>query len=286
MSTIHDLRQDRECYWSQSRINLALTCLLKYAYTYVYRLEPEHTPSALIFGTAIHSCLSIMALHQKDGHPLNAKESEDLFATIWQRSLMDSGKIRFKNEESSESLLEKGQRMIGVFHKNMPSAEEEECLSVAEALAVPIVDSYGNALPVPLICEMDILVRRRHDGQKIVRDWKTAARKKSGNGEADIQPTALLYAFRQQYGEIPEFEYHLVTKAAEPGFQVIKTTRALSGFDRLIGTIIAIDRAVKAESFFPATGCFACSDCQYESMCSKYNANQAKLISIPKKVAA
>jgi len=287
MSTIHDYRNNLAHYWSQSRVNLFLTCSLKYAFSYVYKVQPEFEPSALAFGSAVHNCLTLLALHQKDGHPLDAGSAEDLFSTIWQRQLTEDRPLRFKESESGDSMLEKGRKIIGVFHQNMPG-DGDRILSVAEALAVPVIDQAGAILTDPLIAEMDVLVAKP-DGSKVIRDWKTASRKRTDHGSpetnADTQVLALSYAFMQQYGELPSFEYQVVTKTDKPAFQVVKAKATVKGMQRLIETIKVIDRGVKNDCFLPADGCWACSDCQFGSACKRWTTNQTAAISIARKAA-
>jgi len=231
----------------------------------------------------------MMALHQKQGHPLTGRESQDLFSTSWQRALLDEKNVRFKEDETGDSLLEKGRKMMEVFHSHMPG-DGDEIVSVGEAIAAPVIDHSGNVLAEPLIGELDLLVSKQ-DGSRVICDWKTASRKKTDHvnpaDNADIQVTALTYAYRQQYGTVPEFEYHVVTKAVNPAFQLVKARATDSAMTRLLEIIKGISKAVKSECFLPAdNGCWACNDCQYISSCRKWSTEQAKLISVPGKAAA
>lgn len=266
MSTITDLRAQREKYWSQSRIGQYLLCGLKFAFCYVYKVEAEFTPLALVFGSAVHRTLEMMAHARKDGTPMPEPDCKELFADIWQRQLREDKDIRFGENQDAESCLQQGQGIIGVFHAN--TDPEEEVLSVSEAMAVPLINSAGAVLDDPLIGELDLLVRDR-GGCKVIVDWKTSARKwPASKADGEIQPTALLYAFKQQHGEVPGFRYDIAVKTKTPGFLQEHTARGPDDFDRMIWIIQGIEKAVKADAFLPQPG-FMCPSCQYSGACAR-----------------
>ncbi len=268
MSTITELRAQRESYWSQSRIGLFLLCQLKFAFSYIYKVDPEFTPLALVFGSAVHRTLEMMAHARKDGAPMTESDCKELFADIWQRQLQEDKDIRFGDSQDAESCQAQGQAIIGAFHAN--TDPEEQVLGVSEAMAVPLINGGGEVLDDPLIGELDLLVRDRDD-RKVIVDWKTSARKWSaGKADSEIQPTALLYAYKQQHGEVPEFRYDIAIKTKTPGFQQESTTRGPDDFDRMIWLVQGIEKAIKVDAFLPQPG-FMCSSCQYAGACARWH---------------
>ena len=262
MSTITDLRQERERYWSQSRIGLFLLCSLKYAFAYVYKAKPEFTSVALPLGSATHRTLEMMALSQKEGQSMPRDDCRDLFAEIWRRQQEEDKNIRFGEGEDAETVLNQGMDVVAAFRDGID--ESEEVLGVSEAMAVPLIDAAGNVLPDPLIGELDLLVRRG-DGQKLIVDWKTSGQRwpitkgrKKGKADIEIQPTAMVYAYRQTHGETPAFRYDIVVKNKTPVLQQVETTRCEDDFHRMVEIIKAIDAAVQAEAFVPQPG-FMCA---------------------------
>ncbi len=228
---------------------------------------------ALPFGSAVHRTLEMTALSLKEGSPLKRDDCQELFAEIWQRQLKEENDIRFRDGQDTESCLLQGQAIIGVFHAN--TDPEEEVLRVSEAMAVPLIDSAGQVLADPLIGELDMLVRGR-DGRLVIVDWKTSARKwPKGKADDEIQPTALLYAFKQQHGELPRFRYDIAVKTKTPGFQRESTERRLDDFDRMIWTIQGIERAIKADAFLPQPS-FMCASCQYAGACARWHRQSAR----------
>jgi len=268
MSTITDLRSQIGQYWSQSRVGLFLLCPLKYAFNYVYKTESEFTPLALVFGSAVHRTLEMMAYSRKDGSPMAETDCRELFGDIWQRQLQEDKDIRFGENQDAESCLLQGQAVIGVFHANIDP--DEKILGVSEAMAVPLMNSAGEVLDDPLIGELALRVSNR-DGKEVIVDWKTSARKWSaGKADGEIQPSALLYAYKQQYGRLPGFRYDIAIKTKTPGFQQEQTERGDDDFGRMVWIIEGIEKVIKADAFLPQKG-FMCASCQYAGACARWH---------------
>ncbi len=281
MSTIHDLRAERDGYWSQSRVGLFLLCSLKYAFSYVYRVKAEFTPVALPFGSAVHRTLEMVALSRRDGSPMPKRDCQELFAEVWQRQVQEDQGIRFADGEPPDTCLTRGQDVVGAFHDNVDEAEE--VVAVSDALAVPLIDAAGNVLPDPLIGELDLVVRDQ-DGRKLIVDWKTSGQRwpvgkngRKGKADTEMQPTAFLYAYRQAYGEIPGFRYDIVVKNKTPVMQQIETTRTQDDFERLVEIVKVIERAIHVEAFVPQPS-FMCAACQYRRACQSWHRARTRVI--------
>ena len=280
MSTITELRAQRERYWSQSRIGLFLMCSLKYAFTYTYKVAAEFTPVALPLGSATHRTLEMLSLTRMEGRTTAREECRALFADLWGRQLEEDRDIRFGEGRDAESVRKQGMDIIGTFRDNLD--ESEEVLAVSEAMAVPLVDAAGTVLPDPLIGELDLLVRTG-DGRKLIVDWKTSGQRwptgkngRKGKADQEVQPTAMVYAYQQTHGELPGFRYDIVVKNKRPVMQQIETTRTEDDFYRLVETIKAIERAIAVEAFVPQPG-FMCCSCQYRGACLRWHRERARV---------
>ncbi|MBN1846647.1 MAG: PD-(D/E)XK nuclease family protein [Sedimentisphaerales bacterium] len=280
---IQDLRRDIARYWSQSRVSCFLRCSLQYAFRYVYRVEPAFTPAALSLGSSVHRVMEMVSLLRREGDIPTADECADLFAEIWSRQLQEDRNIRFKPDENAESCRQQGQQIVRTFRENID--EREQVLEVSAALAVPLITSGGDILPDPLIGEIDLLVRTP-EGQKLIVDWKTAASRwpvakegERGKADREVQPTALLYAYKMQHGEVLGFRYDIVVKNKTPVFQRITTSRTQDDFDRLVAIIAVIDAMTRAEHFLPNDTGFMCGDCEYADACQNWNRDRRRLVS-------
>ena len=275
MLTLSEMRTQLDRYWSQSRIGQFQMCSLKYAFSYVYKLQPEFTPVALSFGSAVHRTLEAMAHARKDGAPMSLDDSRALFTVIWQRQVQEDDNIRYPDGESAETLKDTGLGIISIFHANTDPAEE--VVAISQALAVPVITPDGSVLDDPLICELDLVVRDR-EGEIVIVDWKTAAKRWSkGKADSEIQPTAFCYAYFQQYGVIPKFRYDIAIKTKTPAFQQEHTTRCEQDFARLGWLIESVEKAVKAEAFVPQPG-FMCASCQYKHACRTAHQRQPQAL--------
>ena len=220
----------------------------------------------------------MLHLLQRDSEPLDDDEARDLFSEIWTRELRETPDIRFKAKQDEESCRAQGMDLVSVFRSNVP--EDEKVVLVSKALAVPLVAHNGEVLELPLLGELDVLIEGA-DGNRRIIDWKTAARKWSaGQADAALQPTAMLYLWYQDHGELLDFEYRIATKTQTPGYQVAATSRTQDDFDRMVEVIRSVDRAIKAEAFMPNDGCFACGDCQFASACKRWAMDRTRLISL------
>jgi hypothetical protein len=75
--TLSELR--KQPHWSYSSINaLANFCSLAWAYRYVYRVEPLHTPVNLVFGSVFHSALDFWAVRKFEGEDCSHVEDRVL----------------------------------------------------------------------------------------------------------------------------------------------------------------------------------------------------------------
>jgi putative RecB family exonuclease len=250
-------------------------CSLKYAFSYVYKLKPEFTPVALSFGSAVHRTLEAIAHARKDDVPMSLDDSRGLFTEVWRRQVQEDDNIRYPEGESAETLLDTGLAIITIFHANIDP--DEEVIAISQALAVPVITPDGRVLEDPLICELDLVVRDR-EGELIIIDWKTAAKRWSkGKADSEIQPTAFCYAYYQQYGVIPKFRYDIAIKTKKPAFQQEHTTRGEEDFSRLGWLVESVDKAVKAEAFVPQPG-FMCASCQYQTVCSAAHQRQQQVL--------
>ncbi len=275
MLTLSEMRSEIGRYWSQSRIGQFQMCSLKYAFSYVYKIKPEFTPVALSFGSAVHRTLEAIAHARKDDVPMSLDESRNLFTEVWQRQVQEDNDIRYAEDESAETLLDTGLGIITIFHAN--TDPEEEVVAISQALAVPLITPDGRLLEDPLICELDLVVRDR-EGEVVIVDWKTAAKRWSkGKSDTEIQPTAFCYAYFQQYGVIPKFRYDIAIKTKTPAFQQEHTTRCEEDFARLGWLVESVDKAVQAQAFVPQPG-FMCASCQYQRTCRAAHQHQLQLL--------
>ena len=175
--------------------------------------------------------------------------------------LAENPLISYKEDESTDSLLEKGVEMLRAFFASM---KPEKVLAVDQEFSIPV--SEGKAL---LSGFMDLLVESE-TGVTVV-EFKTAARKWS-QGDADSTLQATTYALAAQNlfpGREVSIRFDIITKAKQPAFQQLHTKRGNWDEIRLINLITATQDAVEKSVFFPIQG-YRCAGCGFASRCQMW----------------
>ena len=277
MLSLMELR--KKPHWSFSSINSFLNvCSLAWAFRYVYKEEPEHTPINLLFGKAFHDTAEFIAMHRMDGLKLWDNDIASFFSNAWKAHCRNASRIIYKDGQSHESLRALGCQMLERFNSSWP---ETSVAAVAEPFSVPLINGNGQLVSQkPLIGEFDCIVRT-DDGAPLVVDWKTSARKWPSSKESkDLQATCFCYAFKRMNGRIPAFRFDIVTKTKVPAYEQRATVRSIDDFDRLCMLVEQVEKAVKAEVFLPNEQSFYCDGCVYTTACNNWHKEKTKTASI------
>lgn len=96
-------------HWSYSAFQCFLSCPLKYQFRYIDKVEPERTSTCFPFGRAIHAALSERARIGKD---MSVREVVDVFEDFFKVETEVVANLIYKQNESYDSLLETGIRML------------------------------------------------------------------------------------------------------------------------------------------------------------------------------
>jgi len=274
--TLDDLR-DRE-HFSYSSINqFFFICSLQWAFQRVYDVKAAFTPVTLAFGSAFHRVMEFVATQRHEGTAPKKSDAADLFQDLWSRQIAEDGNIRFDEDITKDFCSQQGRDMIGCVVDSIDP--EEQVLEVNEVFAVPV---DGNERP--LIGELDCVVKK--NDKRYIVDWKTAARRwPKDKADKDLQPTAILYAYEQTHGILPEFRFDVVVKNKTPVMEQHVTSRNTDHFKRLTHLIQLMDKMVKAEHFFPNEQSFYCNGCPYGETCKAWHKQQNRVITTGKKVA-
>ena len=263
-------------HWSFSRINsLVNYCSLAWAFKYVYKEQPLHTPAALVFGGVFHSTLEFYAGRKAEGIDVSVEEAAQLFADL----LVDKAghtdpPLKPADSQSIDSMIESGQKMIRAYIESRDPSER--IIGVSVPFSVPLIDGAGQMLGKPLIGEFDLTVQR--SGKYVIVDWKTSARKwPESKAETDLQPTCYLYAhYRSTGNTAAEFRFDVVTKTKEPQCHEYPTKRIAEDFARLGQLVRVLERTVAHECFYPTDSSWECKNCPYGLACQAWHRDRAR----------
>ncbi len=249
-------------HFSYSQLNTYMTCPLRYRLQYVELIPPAFTASALAFGSSIHE--AVAAFHQQHllGETLRPDQMLDVYRQAW--ASRNGEEIRFCNGDNEESLREKAQRVLTVYHESFdPSVE---ILGIEEFFEVSISDTVP-----PLQGYID-LIEQGSGGAVTVVDLKTAARKLS-NGQADgnLQLTAYCIG-AEALGFNPDqltLRLDVVTKTKSPELTRYETTRTEQQRERFCKLVTNVWHAIERETWFPRQD-WHCAQCAWAESCAKW----------------
>lgn len=276
MGTLSDYR-DRP-HWSFSALNQFVNiCSLQFYFDRIAKLQKAFTPATLAFGTAFHRTCEYVGLIRIEGRIPSREETEAVFAELWSRQLQEDKDLRFNDDDDDGSCDKQGRDMIGCLVDSIDP--EERVIAVNHAFAVPLVDAAGNVLEKPLIGEIDVVVQKH--SRKTLVDWKTSARRWPRDKAAkDLQPTAMLYGYKQLHGELPDFRFDVVVKNKTPAMEHHVTSRDDDDFSRMVALVTAVERAIAAECFLPNEQGFYCGGCGHQEACKAWHRNKSKVVSV------
>ena len=129
--SIHELRE--KPHWSYSALQCYLTCPMKYKFRYVDNAPVERTCSALPFGRAFHAALSERA---RVGMDLKLTDTKEIFADFFKVETDAAENLRYKANETFDSLLNTGFDMLAAALENWQ--DDFAVKSVAESFSVKV----------------------------------------------------------------------------------------------------------------------------------------------------
>lgn len=150
---------------SNSEIQTHMDCKRKWMLGYYYGLSPKNRPThgALALGTRVHYALEMYYTNDDDPVEVYKKSVEE--DRIW---ILAEG--RPTDEFDKEAEL--GRLMLSGYMEWLEETGADsdlEIVAAEEMLSLPIMDGKVN-----LVGKLDMRVKRKHDGVKLVMDHKTA----------------------------------------------------------------------------------------------------------------
>ncbi len=257
-------------HWSYSSLNQLLNiCSLQWMFEKVEKLPRHFTPISLAFGCAYHRVMEFIAAHRMDGNLPTAKDTRDLFHTVWKRAQTEGLPLE-KTDDTPEQLAEQGAGLVDAYLHQIDPAER--VVDFNRAFAVPVGQSDK-----PLIGEIDCVVEAAGDIELV--DWKTSARRwPKDQADKSLQPTVYLYGaeqFRPGAG-CDRFRFDVGLKTKKPVIERNFTTRSPEDFLRLERMVETADRIVAQEIFYPSEQSFACGGCAFQEPCKAWHRQAAR----------
>jgi len=244
---------------SSSQITLYLQCGLKYKYQYVENRPKPFRPSALAFGSALHSALDWLHKQRMNGNGVPLEMLYKIFDADWYSQKIDAN-IRFKENEQEMELAVLGKEFLALYMK-----EPQKKIAGAEVhFNVPLLDpASGESLGVNLEGFLDLV-----EADGTIVEFKTSAQTLSASDlDGRLQFTAYSYAYEHLNRKPPKgIKVVNFIKAKKPRIAVAETRRTKADYTGFIYVAREVLKAVKAEVFPPSPG-FWCKECEYATIC-------------------
>jgi len=253
---------------SSSQITLYLQCGLKYKYQYIENRPKPFRPSALAFGSALHSALAWLHEQRLKGKAVPLEMVYKIFDADWYTQKVDA-EIRFKDGEQEMELGILGKEMLGLYLK-----EPQKKLMGAEVhFNVPLVDPFtGESLEMNLEGFLDLV-----EADGTIVEFKTSAAALSGSDlDGRLQFTAYSYAYEHLNRKPPKgIKVVNFVKAKKPRIAVAETRRTKADYVGFIFVAREVLKAIKSGVFPPSPG-YWCKECEYANICPLWQRNGGK----------
>lgn len=243
---------------------------MQYRFRYLDRLPQERISAALVFGTAVNAALVSIDKDLAKGRPPRAASAHQVLRSELEKAYGNrSLPVVSSHGEDLEGLYGKGVKMIDFYVENL--LPDEVPVDMPRRFTIPLLDEKGEALPRPLVGELDRVVRLK-DGRYGIVDWKTASARWAPDRIAkDDQATTYLLAGRYILPDkVAFFRYDLLLKTVKPAIERYYVSRTESETKRFVKKVLVVDKAIQSGVFVPNDRSFACPTCPHRGACERW----------------
>lgn len=249
-------------HFSFSQLDNYLSCPHKYYLGYVQNKDWCFVPAAVAFGSTVHTTLEGFHRSLIAGAPQSQAHLENRFEQEWHKQ-SDAEKVRFFNGDNTQSLLDKGQALVGLyhdqFHKLKPKAVELD-------FRLPMIRTdTGELAQRDLVGKVDLL-----EEGNVPWEVKTSSRALAQSKvDTNMQLTLYSWALSMMYGEhIGTVKVVNLVKTKQPKIQVLETTRTPQDHQKLMKVLFGVNHAIAKQVFYPnPSGMYGCANCTFKPIC-------------------
>jgi len=256
---------------SASSIAEYMECSLSYRFSRIDKLKPEHISDNMTFGSCIHQALADFHQERMMGVILNLEQLQERFIYHWTIRALNNDEIKYKSENSFQSLQEQGRRLLKTYRESF-SEDNTVVLAIEEPFRFNM-----DHLPIPIVGVMD-LVEEDNQGNIIITDFKTAARSYS---ESDVSknPQLTLYHLASRsngYGDRSIImKLDVLIKTRTPQFKRYYTARDTWDELKAVKKIHAVWKGISKGVFIPNDTSWKCVEYFYRTACNDWHREEA-----------
>jgi putative RecB family exonuclease len=249
---------------SASQLTAYAMCPRKYAFSYVYEIDPEFTSTSLVLGSAVHSTVAWWHEERIEGRTPTIAKAKDVFVADLLAETTD-GNVRWKTT-TAQSLEAEGLALVELY------LAQYGALAVAEVEApfrVNLEDPVTHKIiGRPLRGYFDLMLQDR-----TVIELKTSSK---GWSDFDLirhlQIGGYAFVLNTLHGAPSKLDVHvLVRLKREPRVETFRIERGAAATRWWFEAARAIEAAIE-DGHFPPKPSPLCRECQYESSCAAWTA--------------
>lgn len=244
---------------SSSQINLYLLCGLKYRYQYIDQLPKPFRPSALVFGSVLHSALQWFHDEKMKGKEVRLETLYRIFDADWYSQKMGET-IRFKEGEQEMAMVNLGKEFLTMYAK-----ETQKPVKGTEVpFTIPLFDpSTGEDFGISFQGYFDLV-----EDEGTIVEFKTSAQTLSAADiDSRIQLTAYSFAYEFLNHKPPQgLKVVNFVKSKKPKMAVTETKRGKKEYQGFLYLAREVFKGITSGFFVPRTG-YWCRDCEYADIC-------------------
>jgi putative RecB family exonuclease len=253
---------------SASQLKLYLQCPKKYQFQYIDLIPRAFRPSALAFGSALHSTLSWFHKAEMQGAKVPQEKLVKVFEIDWYSQKADE-LIRYKETDDEMKLMVIGREMLSLYlrYQKRPQAKGSEIPFV-----VPLVNPLdGRELGINLEGFFDLV-----EADDTLVEFKTSSTVMSSfDIQSMLQLTGYGFAYRSLYGRSPKrFRVINFIKNKKPRIEETVTHRNEEDYQVFFNIAEQVLKGITTGIFYPRAG-FWCKDCEYAKLCPLWQRKSA-----------
>jgi CRISPR/Cas system-associated exonuclease Cas4 (RecB family) len=231
----------------------------------VAKLPKPHISGGLALGAAVHRTLAAYHRAIRQGAPFGSDQVHAAFLGAWEETEVRET-IQFRDGEDRTKLTDQGVALLELYTKEPVT---DEIVAVEEELLVPLFTSRGEALEQPLLAVPDLLIRNSEG--LTVTEFKTSGRRYNElEADASLQASCYVHAVKDRYSEEPRVRYTILVKTKTPQIQHLETVRNDADTNRLGDIVETVERAIRAQAFYPVESAMNCSTCPFFRPCREW----------------
>ena len=251
-------------HFSASQLTCYLQCPLQYYLQYELGVVWEKTPSAVLFGSAVHKGVEAINRQLMNGG-IDTMKAQVEFATAWKEQT-EKEEIAWKEDPSE--LYQKGGKLLEIYADEMKDQKPTE---VELPFRLPLIDPKTGLFiqSRDFVGKIDAII----EDETIFEIKTTGKTPVQQEIDQNTQITFYSWAYRLLYGRQEKaIKVINLVKTKEPKIVVIETQRSDREHSWLLATTFQVLRAIEQKLFYPnPIGGFGCFNCQYQTHCKEDN---------------